>query len=164
MKTLKAIAALSTLGLALIGKPAYAAEKIQLPDLGKNPPLVPVPVPVLTIPPSKSGQPNGPDKTVVSTDVQQLISNFNAARDKFLDEQKQLRKKYDAASKDEREKLRSEIKDKRQQFLDQTKDSQEELRKRLTELKDQLKDHSQIIEDAKGRAKDQIKNRKGGDN
>jgi hypothetical protein len=102
------------------------------------------------------------DRSGPSEDVQRLMDLFKDARNEFLDQEKGLRQKLNAASKEDREKLREMIKEKRQAFLDRQKELRDELHKRTQDVRDQLKDHREVIDAAKDQAKDEVKRRKGG--
>lgn len=162
MKNAKTLTLIGAVGLALLGSSAFAAEPVQLPESAatKAPAREKSRVLLLPTPPAKPTQSTRP---ALPADIKELVDKFNAARDKYLDEEKELRRKYADSSKEEREKLRTVIKDKRQDFLEQQKEAREEIRKRVTELKDQLKDHREVIDQAKEQVKEKVKDRKGGE-
>ena len=113
----------------------------------------------------KPARPDHKDKSErsgPSDDVKRLMDLFKETRNEFLEQEKELKQKYTAASKVDREKLRDLIKEKRQAFLDRQKELRDELHKRTQDVRDQLKDHREVIDAAKDQAKDEVNRRKGG--
>jgi len=70
--------------------------------------------------------------------VQNLIRNFQTARDKFLEDQKALARQYSQASEEERKALRERMKEMLDRLKDQQRALQQDMRDRARELKQQL--------------------------
>jgi Skp family chaperone for outer membrane proteins len=163
MATIKVVAVLGALGVAMTGCPALA----QNPPAAHAAVTAPQPTPANKntkldssspqAQPGKSPQQDYPDQ------INKLLNTIKAAQSKFLDDQKALQDKLRRAKDAQREKIRAEMQDKRDAFLEQQKEMREEFRQRVAELKQQLRDLSDVIDAAKEQAKDHA-TRKGGDN
>ena len=110
----------------------------------------------------KPAHPDKPDRGAnvqLPEDVKKLIDEFNQARQDFLQDQKELLAQIKDASKEQREKLRDQLKTNREEWLEKQKELREEIRERLKELREKLPNHREIIDEAKGKAKDRKKGR-----
>jgi hypothetical protein len=94
--------------------------------------------------------------------IQSLLAQIQAARNKYFQDQKDLQNKMKDATEEQRDQIRSEMQDKREQFLEQQKELREEVVRRVDELKAQLRDHQDLIDSARGQTPG--KSRKGGGN
>ncbi len=112
------------------------------PSIGQRPAVIPrdpATDPALpTDAKGKAATPNRPDKVEPSADVQNLIRNFQTARDKFLEDQKALARQYSQASEEERKALRERMKEMLDRLKDQQRALQQDMRDRARELKQQL--------------------------
>ena len=71
-------------------------------------------------------------------EIQKLIIGFDALRDKYLAEQRELLHKLKKATPEEREKIRKELADNREDFLEKLKAFRAELREDLKDLKGKI--------------------------
>jgi len=112
------------------------------PSIGQRPAVIPrdpATDPALpTDAKGKAATPSRPDKVEPSADVQNLIRNFQTARDKFLEDQKALARQYSQASEEERKALRERMKEMLDRLKDQQRALQQDMRDRARELKQQL--------------------------
>lgn len=179
MKTFQTVIIVGGLGFALISASAFAqgAGAAKANNGLANPVLTP-PQPLSTQDriklekadkggrPTDNGlvdKPNRHGGGDYPDDVKKLLDDIKSARNKFLQDQKDLQRKLKDATEAERDQIRNEMRDKRDQFLEQQKDMREEVLKRVTELKDQLKNHQDLIDNAKDQGRNKPGRKGGGD-
>jgi hypothetical protein len=92
-----------------------------------------------------------------------MLDDMKAAENKFLQDYKNLQRKFKDASAQERDQIRAQISDAQEAFIEQQKEMREEFQKRVQELKGQLPNHGDVINAAKDNLKGKG-NRKGGGN
>lgn len=86
----------------------------------------------------KPATPGRPDKTQPPADVQTLVKDFQAAREKFLSDQKALARQFQQASEEERQAIRERMKETLDRLKEQQKALQQDMRDRAKELKQKL--------------------------
>jgi hypothetical protein len=86
----------------------------------------------------KPATPGRPDKAQTPADVQTLIKDFQAAREKFLSDQKAIARQYQQASEEERQAIRERMKETLDRLKEQQKALQQDMRDRAKELKQKL--------------------------
>lgn len=90
--------------------------------------------------------------------VKALQAQFKLQQKELLQKYQELLKGAKDASKEEREKLRLELRDELKTKLDDLITKQKELR---TELRQKFEEHKELIDAAKEKAKEKIKDRRG---
>jgi hypothetical protein len=93
-------------------------------------------------------------RATLPEDVKKLLESFKAARDRYLERQKDLLKGAKSASEADREKLREQLQELRKEFVDRQRTLREEMKRRLEELRRELPNREEIIDAAKEKAKD----------
>jgi len=126
MRNLRAILSVSAAALSLIAPEMVSAQAATPPTPTATPP-------VIVLQSGNQGAASAPDLKGIPPDVQKLILNFNALRDKYLLKQRLLLESLqNATTAQQREEIREELQDNRQAFLDELSDFR-------TQLKDELK-------------------------
>ena len=143
MKIFRTLLFTSALGLSLLGGRSLVAQ---------DTPTAPVVVPT-----DRDDRDLIRDLKGAPAPVKALILSFDATRDKFLAEQRELRIKLrKATTEEQREKIREQLQDNRQAFLAQLKDFRQDLRKDLRDLKGKIShaEFERILDAAKDAAKE----------
>jgi gas vesicle protein len=108
------------------------------PTLDQRPTVIPREEPTDPTQKGKPATPGRPDKAQTPADVQTLVKDFQAAREKFLEDQKALARQYQQASEEERKAIRERMKDQLDRLKEQQKALQQDMRDRAKELKQRL--------------------------
>ncbi len=143
------------------------------PGVGKpvdqTPPTVDHPAPdrsplserPVVVPPVKKGQPEKPEKPERPqrpsgvVEMQDLIKDFQSARDSYLKDRQELLKQLKAATAEERAALREQMKQNMAEWREAQKQHAQELRDAAKDIKNSVGSVSDIIDSAKqeGRGK-----------
>ena len=92
-----------------------------------------------------------PDRTQPNGDVKNLIKQFQAAREAYLQDQQILMKQLKGASAEDRAAIREQLKESLDQWREQQKELIKEQRDRAIELKRALQaDLGRVVDDAQG--------------
>lgn len=97
-------------------------------------------------------------KGVLADQVKTLQLQFKQQQKDLVQKYQDLLKAAKDSSRDERDKIRSELKDELKVKLDELITKQKELR---TELKQGLEDHKDLVDAAKEKAKEKVRDRRG---
>ena len=118
----------AVLGLSLTGASLYADNDKDKTNNGNHTgQIIKAEKDTPTLPPVAE-RPN------VSPEVKKAIAQFEKDREKYLEEQKALQKKFSEATDQEREQIREQIKEKRSAWTDQVKSNAKDIKDRLKEL------------------------------
>lgn len=164
MKALKMLGTAGALGFALVALNLHAADrtgdgKTVTPPRpagdGKGGQIIPQP-------PRPDGtgvrpgdgtgtrpEPPRPPRPDLPADVKALIDKFEATRQQYLDQEKELTKQIRDATAEQRDKIREQQKAVRDAWLEQTKELRKEIAQRIEELRGKLKDQRPVIDQAK---------------
>jgi hypothetical protein len=140
--------------------PAASAPAAQpVAPTAKPPPTGQAPIPErpVVIPPAAKPQgrnlpepPARPDRHAPSEAVKDLVRDFQAARQAFLNQQKELQRQLKHATREDREAIRKQLKENLQIWLEQQKAQLQELRDQARDLRSNLPAISDVIDSAKG--------------
>lgn len=108
------------------------------PTIDQRPMVLPREVVTAPDQKGKPATPSRPDKAQTPADVQTLVKDFQAAREKFLEDQKALARQFQQASEEERKAIRERMKEMLDRLKEQQKALQQDMRDRAKELKQQL--------------------------
>lgn len=101
-----------------------------------------------------SGKPDHPprsDKNTLPGSVQNLIVNFQTAREAYLTRQKELRLQLKTATDEQREAIRQQIADLLEEWKEQHREFIQETKDRAKEMKNELNpDLGRVVDGAKG--------------
>jgi vacuolar-type H+-ATPase subunit H len=87
--------------------------------------------------------------------IRERLRLFELKREAYLAEQLDLVRQMRGASNEERKRLREQLREQRQNWLDEAKQIREQARLRLQEMKQELANHSEVLEAARERAREQ---------
>lgn len=87
---------------------------------------------------AKPDKPNRPDNPALPTGVKSLVTNFQTARETYLNQQQELRRQLKQATDEEREAIRERIRESLEQWKEQHQQFVKEVKDRAKEMKQQL--------------------------
>ncbi len=138
-----------------VAKVAANAGHPSTPIPPKDTPLGPLnPVDVVNAnPTAQSDAPERPERppasgTPISSEVQEEIKKFQAAREAYLSRQKELARKLKDASSDDRDLARAVLSELREKWLEQQRAARQEFLDRATEIREAFKnrERDKVIE------------------
>jgi hypothetical protein len=101
-------------------------------------------------------RPERPEQQLLPLDLRQRVANFEAVRETYLAEQRELLRKLQGATEEDREKIRELIKSRREVWLEQARRFREEAKERMAELKNALPSHKEALEAARDNAREKL--------
>lgn len=102
-----------------------------------------------------SDRPGLPEQAGLPLMIRERLRLFELKREAYLAEQLDLVRQMRGASNEERKRLREQLREQRQNWLDEAKQIREQARLRLQEMKQELANHSEVLEAARERAREQ---------
>jgi hypothetical protein len=97
----------------------------------------------------------------LSSQVQALREQFKRERDDLLKAYKEMQKQAEEVGKEERDKVKEQFKLQRDEMMTRQKELREELKRRFQEFRAEHPEHMEIIDAAKERAKEAVRERRG---
>ncbi len=90
--------------------------------------------------------------------IRERLLEFEKQREAYLKQQSDLLRQLKGANDEQREKIREQLRLQRHQWLEQAQQFREQARERLLELKDRLPQHQEVLDAARERAREQLRN------
>jgi hypothetical protein len=110
--------------------------------------------------PSLNTRPTRPERPALDPQVQQKVETLRKVADQYLNQQEEILKREKGTTDRDRELMRERLQELRRQWLEQTRANQKELRERLKELQDRLPSHREVLENARERTREAIRDRR----
>ena len=108
----------------------------------------------VVVPPENPNQnqtpepPERPDTPQPPQTVKDLVKDFQAARERYLQEQKELRRQFRQASEEQREAIREQLRENLAEWLELQRMRVQELREQIRETRDAVKDYDRVLDAA----------------
>ena len=95
--------------------------------------------------------------------IRERLRVFEQKREEYLAKQLELARQFRGATDAERTELRERLREQRQAWLEEAKKIREQARVRLQEMKQELANHGEVIDAAREKVREQVRERRGTD-
>lgn len=100
--------------------------------------------------PGRPDRPTVPERPTPAKDVKDLVKDFQAARQSFLQQQQELQRQLKTANDEQRAAIRAQLKENMQAWLEEQKSQMKDLREQAKEIRDNLPSIKEVIDSGHG--------------